>query len=79
MKQREIQDQNNTKWVCVEALSGLSDNSSEVAEKIQDKNGNVPVVCTPSGGAQTVRINVSSDWDEKLSDEELLAAIGKNQ
>lgn len=75
MKQREVQDQNNTKWVCVEALSGLSDNSSEVADKIQDKNGKVPVVCTPSGGAQTVRIKVNSDWSEALSDEEILNQI----
>ncbi|HEY0740578.1 MAG TPA: hypothetical protein VGD40_03915 [Chryseosolibacter sp.] len=79
MKQREVQDQNNTRWVCVEALSGLSDNSSEVAEKIQDRNGKVPVVCTPSGGAQTVRIKVNPDWVEKLSDEELVSQIIKNQ
>ena len=79
MKQREVQDQNNTKWVCVEALSGLSDNSSAVADKIQDTDGNVPVVCTPSGGAQTVRINVNSNWSESLSDEELLEEITKHQ
>jgi hypothetical protein len=79
MKQREVQDQNNTKWVCVEAMSGLTDNSSEVADKIQDKNGNVPVVCTPSGGAQTIRINVSSDWNNALSDEELMSEIAKRQ
>lgn len=79
MKQREVQDQNNTKWVCVEALSGLTDNSAEVADKIQDKNGDVPVVCTPSGGAQTVRIKVSSDWSDSLSDEELIKQITKNQ
>jgi hypothetical protein len=79
MKQREVQDQNNTKWVCVEALSGLTDNSAEVADKIQDKNGKVPVVCTPSGGAQTVRIKVSSNWHESLSDEDLLKEIIKNQ
>ncbi len=79
MKQREVQDHKNTKWVCVEALSGLSDNSSEVADKIQDKNGKVPVVCTPSGGAQTVRIKVSPDWNESLSDEELVREITNNQ
>jgi hypothetical protein len=79
MKQREVQDHNNTKWVCVEALSGLSDNSTAVADKIQDSNGNVPVVCTPSGGAQTVRIKVSSDWNDALSDEELVREITKNQ
>jgi hypothetical protein len=79
MKQREVRDQKNTKWVCVEALSGLSDNSADVADKIQDKDGNVPVVCTPSGGAQTVRIKVSGDWSEKLSDEDLLNEIAKHQ
>jgi hypothetical protein len=79
MKQREVQDQNNTKWVCVEALSGLTDNSAEVSDKLQDKNGNVPVVCTPSGGAQTVRINVNKDWSSSLSDEELIREITKHQ
>jgi hypothetical protein len=78
MKQREVQDQNKTNWVCVEALSGLADNSAEVSEKIQDKNGNVPVVCTPSGGAQTVRINLASNWNDTLSDQELLDRINKS-
>ncbi|HEY0653248.1 MAG TPA: hypothetical protein VGD65_08965 [Chryseosolibacter sp.] len=79
MKQREVQDQNNTKWVCVEALSGLADNSEDVKEKIQDKDGNVPVVCTPSGGAQTVRIHVGENWIDALSDAELLDEITKHQ
>jgi hypothetical protein len=79
MKQREVQDQNNTKWVCVEAMSGLSDNSATVADKIQDQNGNVPVVCTPSGRAQTVRIKLQPNWLEAATDEDLLNQIIKNQ
>ena len=75
MKQREVQDHDNTRWVCVEALSGLSDNSAEVADKIKDGQGNVPVICTPSGGAQTVRMSVDPNWSEALSDEEILKKI----
>jgi hypothetical protein len=40
----------------VQALSGVSAGQDQIENKIQDDDGNVPVVCTPSGGAQTVRI-----------------------
>ena len=77
MKQREVQDQENTRWVCVEALSGVNQNKDLVEEKIRDEDGNVPVVCTPSGGAQTVRINLPTAWDKSLSDQELLQKIAE--
>lgn len=75
MKQREVQDLENTRWVCVEALSAISEGRKDIEEKIQDKNGNVTVVCTPSGGAQTVRIQLQSDWQETLDDETLIQKI----
>ena len=33
------------------------------------------VVCTPSVGAQTVRLKLGGGWEEGLSDEELLRQI----
>jgi hypothetical protein len=79
MKQREVQDGDNTKWVCVEALSGITETRKDIEAKTQDENGNVTVVCTPSGGAQTVRLQLSSDWTESISDEALLQEIANNK
>ncbi|WP_414476289.1 hypothetical protein [Microvirga sp. M2] len=33
------------------------------------------VVCTPSGGAQSVRIEMPGDWEGQASDDQLLKAI----
>jgi hypothetical protein len=33
------------------------------------------VVCTPSGGAQSVRIELPGDWEQKISEEQLLDMI----
>jgi hypothetical protein len=38
-------------------------------------DGQVAVSCTPSGGQQSVRIELPPDWADRLPDEELLAAI----
>jgi hypothetical protein len=32
-------------------------------------------VCTPSGGAQSVRVELPRGWEERVSDAELLDAI----
>lgn len=72
MKQREVQDKENIRWSCVEALGAVSEGLTS------DRNGNVTVVCTPSGGAQTVRIKLASDWFESATDQQLLTQIQKN-
>lgn len=78
MKQREAQDSGNITWTCVQALSGLSgDAAAEAAERVEDEKGNVPVICTPSGGEQSVRIELPKDWAETLSDDDLLKAIAQ--
>lgn len=81
MKQREVQDADNTRWTCVQALSGVGDASGEeqgaeaAADKLEGRDGSVPVACTPSGGAASVRIRLPRGWEEDSSDEQLLAAI----
>ena len=78
--QREIQDKDGTIWSCVEAYSGLSQNSeNKDAARVEDKSDLVYVVCTPNGGAQTVRLELQSDWENALSDEDLLREIEKNR
>jgi hypothetical protein len=76
VRQREVQDGDNVRWVCVQAFGGGSgDTAEEAAEKLEDHDGRVPVVCTPSGGAQTVRIELARGWEDEETDEELLARI----
>ncbi len=76
MIQREIQDQQNTRWQCVQALS-QNDALAEKADEIQDDD--VTIVCTPSGGEQTVRVRARKGWNETLSDEQLLELIEQHR
>lgn len=61
---REVIDAEQTKWSCVEAST---------ARPADDEDA-VTVVCTPSGGAQSVRVRLAPHWAE-LSEDDLLAAI----
>jgi hypothetical protein len=36
------------------------------------------VVCTPSGGAHSVRLDLPDDWESGLSDEDLAARIRRH-
>ena len=77
MKQREVTDSENTRWTCVQAFSMTKQEVSEKAESISEtEDGKVTVVCTPSGGAKTVRLDLDTDWEEQLTDESLTEAIG---
>ncbi len=76
MQQREVTDQENTNWVCVQAFGGLNKEAAEeAADRVESEDGKVPVVCTPSGGAQTVRLQLDRNWLESYSDEQLVTAI----
>lgn len=75
MKQREVTDKENTRWTCVQAYAGMEGKISGKTEKLSENDeGEVPVICTPSGGAQSVRITLQKDW-ELLPDDELATAI----
>lgn len=76
MTQREVTDENNTTWTCVQAYAGLDKEASEKATELtENDNGTVPVVCTPGGGAQSVRPQLPENWFDTLSDEDLLSEI----
>jgi DNA-binding protein YbaB len=68
MEQREITDKENTTWTCVQAYAGI-ENSTEKDIIGKNGDGTVTVVCTPSGGAQTVRLKLKPDWLETETDE----------
>jgi hypothetical protein len=75
--QREVTDAEQTAWSCVQAYAGMGD--GEAAQALEEKRAaegrGVPVVCTPSGGAQSVRLELTHDWATTLSDDALLAEI----
>ena len=75
--QREVTDSEQTKWTCVQAYAGLGDGAAAeaLAERLATEGKPVPVVCTPTGGAQSVRLELSHDWMNELSDSDLLSQI----
>jgi len=74
VKQREVRAGGLT-WTCVQALAGVQGDAAEAAEKKLGQSGHVPVVCTPSGAATSVRLQLPPDWDERTGDEQLALAI----
>jgi hypothetical protein len=76
MKIREVQTSDGARWQCAEALISPADDKSSIVEK--DDTSLVTVVCTPSGGAQSVRIEMQKDWNS-LSDNELAAEIERKK
>ncbi len=74
---REIRDQ-NTNWTLAQAYAGLEELHS-ARKDVAHQNGLVWVTATPDGGAQSVRLHVREDWEETLSDDDLLAEITEKQ
>ncbi len=78
MIQREVTDKENIKWTCVQAYAGLEGKVAEkAAELLESEDDKVPVVCTPNGGAKSIRLNLAKNWEDHLSEEQLLDAISK--
>ena len=77
---REVTDAEGMTWTCVQAYAGLSD-EQENREAAQVKGGNNAywVVCTPDGGAQSVRIQLEGEWEKSYSDEGLLEVLKAQQ
>ena len=78
MKQREVMDQDNLTWTCVQAYAAVNSKTAEAATALAETDsGEVTVVCTPSGGAQTVRLQLNKNWLEELTDDQLVRAISE--
>ena len=69
---REVTDGEHLKWSCVQANAG-----ADLDLVITDENYLVPVVCTPSGSARSVRVELPPSWAQDLPDAEVLAAISR--
>lgn len=73
---RDVTDEEGTVWNCVQAYAGLNGDAGEKAEAAVAGGGDlVRVVATPSGGAQTIRLELKNDWETSASDEEILDKI----
>ena len=72
---REVNGGDGIVWSCVEAYAGLSDTSSSEAAARAADGDKLTVVCTPSGGAKTVRLELPADWEQSLDDGRLLREI----
>jgi hypothetical protein len=72
---REVTDGEGTTWSCVEAYAGLSEEGKSDAARVEGTD-RYRVVCTPSGGAQSVELELPEGWNEALSDDDLLREIG---
>jgi hypothetical protein len=75
---REVTDNENITWSCIEAYAGLSETSNDAAQAAQKGDTRI-VVCTPSGGARSVRLQLPADWENALDDQTLLQHIAQQQ
>jgi hypothetical protein len=73
---REVTDPNGITWTCIQAFSGLGKDQEKMeAARVDGEADAFQVVCTPSGGAQSVRIELPGDWEQKISEEQLMDMI----
>ncbi|HLM67167.1 MAG TPA: hypothetical protein VK358_06555 [Longimicrobium sp.] len=71
---REVMDGEGTTWSCVEAYAGLSEDGKSDAARVEGTD-RFRVVCTPSGGATSVRLELPGGWSESMTDADLLREI----
>jgi hypothetical protein len=75
MSEREVQDDNKVIWKCVRVFGGSNGEAAAAAAEKSENNGEVEVVCTPSGGEKTVRLKLQANWEEEVSDNDLVNSI----
>ena len=72
---REISDGEGITWTCVQAFAGPGNEPQKAeAARVAGTPFRVHVVCTPSGGARSVRLALPAGW-ENCPDGQLLDAI----
>ncbi len=73
---REVTGPDGITWACIQAFSGLGKAPEKTeAARVDGKADVYQVVCTPSGGAQSVRVELPGDWERSMSEEKLLDMI----
>jgi hypothetical protein len=74
---REVTGSDGTRWTCAEAYAGLGDRAGDAAKT--DDGERYRVVCTPSGGAKTVELELPAGWEREMDDGALLRAIERQR
>ncbi|MBM6578748.1 hypothetical protein ILT44_01040 [Microvirga sp. BT689] len=73
---REVTDSEGIAWSCIQAFAGLGNDPEKTdAARVDGAEDHVHVVCTPSGGAKSVRLELPGDWEKTMSDDALLVAV----
>jgi hypothetical protein len=73
---REITDAEGITWSCIQAFAGLGNDPEKTdAARVDGAEDHVHVVCTPSGGAKSVRLELPGDWERAMSDDALLEIV----
>ena len=80
MNQRVVTAPDHTTWTCIQADAGGSgEDPDQVEDDRPDAEGHVPVICTASGGAPSLCLELAADWAEAMPDAELLLVIASQQ
>ena len=74
---REVRDEQGITWSCVEAYAGLSGDAGDAA-RADGPGERYRVVCTPTGGAKSVELELPAGWEESMSDEDLASEINRH-
>jgi hypothetical protein len=69
---REVTDGEGITWTCAEAYAGLGGAAGDAAKT---DGGRYRVVCTPSGGARSVELELPAGWEKEMDDAALLREI----
>lgn len=73
---REITGKDGVTWSCIQAFAGLGNDAAKAeAARVEGAADRYHVVCTPSGGARSVRLELPGGWEQDWRDEDILAAI----
>lgn len=72
---REIDNGEGITWTCAEAYAGLGGGGGDAA-RVDGAEGELyRVICTPSGGARSVELELPAGWEDGVSDDDLLRQI----
>jgi hypothetical protein len=73
---REVTDVEGITWSCIQAFAGLGNDPEKTdAARVDGVADHVHVVCTPSGGAKSARLELPVNWEKSMSDDALLEAV----
>lgn len=73
---RDLTDADGIAWSCVQAFAGLGGGADKTdAARVRGSDDRLHVICTPSGAARSVRLELPEAWEAELTDEQLVGAI----